>query len=139
MNRARNIQLLLRASPHSQLYAGMLCASLCVNVAACNGNPAEPDGMVDSGSWYVTGFRWSHDGNPYESAHFVIYSDAASDEARRTLAEIAEEVLSYLNVQFDLNGQELFRFPPGQEKIHIYTYKDHCPMEWGGGGTMEGC
>jgi hypothetical protein len=88
--------------------------------------------MVDSGSWYVTGFHWPHDGNPYESENFMVFSDAASEQARRSLAQFAEDVLADLTGQFDATGQELFLFPAGQQKIHIYTYKNHYPMEWGG-------
>jgi len=88
--------------------------------------------MVDGGSWYVTGFRWAHDGNPYESANFLVYSDAASQHARQKLAEIGEEVLAELQDQFGASSPELLVFPPRQHKIHIYTYKNHFPTEWGG-------
>jgi hypothetical protein len=92
----------------------------------------EPANMVDSGSWYVSGFHWPHDGKPLETANFVVYSDAASTEARRKLADIAEDALAELKAQFGMTGNELFRFPPGQQKIHIYTYKNHFPTQWGG-------
>ena len=96
--------------------------------------------MVDSGSWYTTGFRWPHDGNPYETDHFIVYSDAASEEARRTLAEIGEELMAVLSEEFGIAHDSLFLFPSGQAKIHIYTYKDRFPQEWGGrayfGGLM---
>ena len=52
--------------------------------------------MVDSGSWYAAGFRWPHDGHPYQSEHFTVYSDGASQQARRSLAEIGEELLTEL-------------------------------------------
>ena len=102
---------------------------LCLS--ACSDSPTEPANMVDSGSWYVTGFRWPHDGNPYESEHFTVYSDAASTEARSTLAEIGEELLTELKEQFAISDDAL-RFPAGRSKIHIYAYRDHFPKEWGG-------
>ena len=43
--------------------------------------------MVDSGSWYSRE-QWPHDGKPYESECFIVYSDAASREARQTAAGI---------------------------------------------------
>ena len=43
--------------------------------------------MVDEGSWYVH-HAWPHDGNPVESTNFVVYSDAASVEARHEIATI---------------------------------------------------
>ena len=107
------------------------CTSLCLGLIGCNDSPAEPTNMVDNGSWYVTGFRWPHDGKPYESENLIVYSDAASDEARRTLAEIGEELLTELKDQFDITD-EIFTFPRGQNKIHIFTYKDHFPTQWGG-------
>jgi hypothetical protein len=132
MMRTRNSQLPLKASWHPRLYASVLTAGLCIGVAACNDIRTEPADMVDAGSWYVTGFRWPHDGKPYESANFLVYSDAASEQARQMLAEIGEEVLADLKGQFGATSPELFVFPPGQHKIHIYTYKNHFPTQWGG-------
>gem|GEM_PF-2438520 len=45
--------------------------------------------MVDSGSWYRRGegFQWPHDGQPWETEHFVVYSDRASSKARQRLAQ----------------------------------------------------
>ena len=116
------------------------CIAALLALGACNDSPSAPSTMVDSGSWYVTGFRWPHDGRPYESEHFIVYSDAASDEARRTLAEIGEELLAVLRQDFEIASDTLFRFPPVQTKIHIYTYKEYYPHEGGGrayyGGRM---
>ena len=94
--------------------------------------------MVDNGSWYTTGFRWPHDGNPYETQHFLVYSDAASTEARSSVAEIGEELLVLLREDFEIEGDTLFLFPPGQTKIHIFAYKDHYPTEWGGQSYHSG-
>lgn len=68
-------------------YTGMLCCVLCLSVTACGDAPLEPSLEWSPGSWYVTGFRWPHDGRPFTSEHFVIYSDGASDEARAYLAQ----------------------------------------------------
>jgi hypothetical protein len=94
--------------------------------------------MVDSGSWYRTGFRWPHDGNPYESPNFIVYSDGASLEARQKLAEIGEELLDVLKADFGITSDTLFHFPPGQSKIHVFAYKNHTPMDWGGWGYFGG-
>jgi hypothetical protein len=104
----------------------------------CDGSPSEPENMVDGGSWYVTGYRWPHDGRPYESENIIVYSDGASDHARQTLAEIGEELLAELKEQFGIADNEIFLFPGGQTKIHIYTYKDYAPTEWGGWGYYGG-
>ena len=94
--------------------------------------------MVDSGSWYRTGFRWPHDGKPLESDHFIVYSDAASLESRQKLAEIGEELLVVLTEEFEIDPATQFLFPDGQSKIHIFTYKNQTPMKWGGWGYYGG-
>lgn len=104
---------------------------------ACSGSPTAPSAMVDSGSWYRSGFRWPHDGKPYESPNFTVYSDGASLEARQTLAEIGEELLATLEADFEIDAS-MFRFPPGQSKIHMYAYKNRYPSQWGGWGYWGG-
>ena len=86
--------------------------------------------MVDSGSWYSR-VEWPHDGNPYESWNFLVYSDAAGREARQSVAEIGKELLTELAAEFGIVGDEMFRFPPGQDKIHIFAYKNRYPQAWG--------
>lgn len=107
---------------------GILLAGL---VHACGGPPDEPQHMVDSGSWYSRN-QWPHDGNPYETQHVVVYSDASSPEARQALAEVAEEVLVAMIKEMGVDPETMFRFPPGQDKIHIYANRNNLP-DWGGG------
>jgi hypothetical protein len=106
--------------------------------AGCDDSPTVPDGMVDNGSWYRSGYHWPHDGNPYESAHFIVYSDAASLEARQTLADIAEELIETLIADFGIEPTTMFKWPTGQSKLHIYTYRDHYEQSWGGRGYYGG-
>jgi hypothetical protein len=89
------------------------------------------NGRVRGGSWYVTGFQWPHDGEPFESDHFVIYSDGASEVAKQTLAQLAEETFTDIKNLFELSN-DVFLYPPGQDKIDIYAYRDHFPQSWGG-------
>jgi hypothetical protein len=114
-----------------------LVGSALILLAACGDSPSEPANMVDSGSWYRSGFRWPHDGNPYESQHFKVYSDAASMSARQRVAEIGEELLVQLKQDFVVSDS-MFVWPAGQSKIHIYTYRDRHPQEWGGWGYYGG-
>jgi len=114
-----------------------LLAVLLLGLWACDDAPTVPSNTVDSGSWYRTGFRWPHDGHPWESEHFVVYSDAASSAARRQVAEIGEELLTLLKTEFVI-ADTLFRFPDGQTKIHIYAYRDHYESAWGGWGYYGG-
>ena len=92
--------------------------------------------MVDSGSWYSR-VQWPHDGDPYESQNFMVYSDAANQEARQAVAEIGEELLAELIAEFGI-AKDMFRFPPGQDKIHIYAYKNRYPQAWGARGYYAG-
>ena len=86
--------------------------------------------MVDSGSWYSRE-QWPHDGHPYETEHFVVYSDAASLKARASVARVCEEIFEELTAEFELVPDEMFRYPRDQEKIDIYAYKEHYPHSWG--------
>ncbi|UCC43382.1 MAG: hypothetical protein JSU65_09565, partial [Candidatus Zixiibacteriota bacterium] len=110
-----------------------LSFSLISTVSASPKNTAntlEQGQMVDSGSWYSR-VEWPHDGKPYESQNFEVFSDAASEEARRSVAEIAEDVLRELTHRLGIDGEASFRYPPGQSKIHIYAYKNRYPQSWG--------
>lgn len=117
-----------------------LCLSLlsgvltgCANASLQLPQPAQAQDstrMVASGSWYSRE-PWPHDGHPYESLHFIVYSDAASQAARESIANVVEDLLAELVVEFGIVPAEMFRFPPGQSKIHIYAYKNYFPQEWG--------
>jgi hypothetical protein len=93
--------------------------------------PVEPAEMVDNGSWYSRN-AWPHDGNPYESESFVVYSDGASLEARQRLALVADEVLAEIVAEMGIDPDTMFRFPTDQDKIDLYANKYNIP-DWGGG------
>jgi hypothetical protein len=101
---------------------------------SCGGSSDSSDnGMVNDGSWYVTRFKWPHDGNPLKSENFVIYSDAASPEARQLLSEVCEETFATIKERFGITDVSIFRFPEDRNnKIHIYAYKNYFPRKWGG-------
>jgi len=131
-------------SARRALRAGAVSSFALVGLLACGGSPTEPPAlptpaadMVDSGSWYRTGFHWPHDGNPYESEHFIVFSDAASLAARQQLARIAEDALVPLSGDLGVSDA-MFRWPPGQSKIHIYAFRDHHERGWGGKGYYGG-
>lgn len=109
-------------------------ALLMVVLAACAGSYSGPDesqseGPVESGSWYVR-VQWPHDGHPYESDRFVVYSDAASLEARIDVADRAERLWSEIVSEMGIDN-EVLRLPPGQEKVDIYAFEDRFP-DWAG-------
>ncbi len=99
--------------------------------AAPTSEAPEPAQMVDSGSWYSRGERWPHDGKPYESENFVVYSDGASLEARQRLASLAEEVLVEVVDEMGVDPQTMFRFPANQDKIDLYANRYNV-LEGGG-------
>jgi hypothetical protein len=80
----------------------------------------DPAQMVYGGSWYMRE-PWPHDGHPYETEHFVVYSDGASLKARQRLAALAEEVLVEVVDVMGVVPATMFRFPTGQDKIDIYA------------------
>jgi len=86
--------------------------------------------MVDSGSWYVKE-RWPHDGHPYETQHFVVYSDGASLEARQRLAALAEEVYVEVIEEMGVDPATMFRYPADQDKIDLYANRYNV-LEGGG-------
>lgn len=102
--------------------------------SGCSGSP--PDsvapssaGWVDGGSWYVRE-PWPHDGNPYESRRFVVFSDSASVEARIDLAETVESVWDEIHAEMSIDS-DLLAMPPDQEKFDIYAFEDRSP-NWAG-------
>lgn len=84
--------------------------------------------MIDAGSWYVRE-PWPHDGRPIESESFVVYSDTATAEARREVADVAEDLWGELLDDFSIEAGML-RYPDGQDKLHVYAYHDHDPQDW---------
>jgi hypothetical protein len=123
-------------------YVIAFCGIFFLFFSGCSDSPTEPDkNMVDSGSWYETGHRWPHDGNPVESENFVVYSDAASMEARQQLLQICDDAFTTIIERLGIIDLSILQYPAGRNnKIHIYTYKDYNPTKWGGqayyGGYM---
>jgi hypothetical protein len=107
---------------------------LSISISSCDDSTPAPSNMVDSGSWYITGYTpWPHDGNPLEGENFVIYSDAASMEARQYLLEICEDELKTIKERLGITDMSIFKFPEGHNnKIHIYAYRNYAPTSWGG-------
>ena len=107
---------------------------LCLGLVSCSGSSGGSDDVsrVNDGSWFVSGNRWPHDGEPFESENFTIFSDAASQEARLELAQLAEDIFDEIKQLFEIENNDVFLYPPGQDKMHIYTYKNYFPKDWGG-------
>lgn len=111
-----------------------LILAAAVQLMSCGGSSDSSDGTgtISGGSWYATGFRWPHDGEPLESDHFIIYSDGASAVAKQELAQLAEATVTEIIDLFALENEDVFLYPPGQDRIDIYAYRYHFPRRWGG-------
>jgi hypothetical protein len=107
----------------------ILAASVQLMSCGGGGGSSGTGGFISSGSWYVTGFQWPYDGNPWESE---IYSDGAGEDAKLALAQLAEEILSDIKNQFAIDNNDIFLYPPVQNKIDIFAYKNRFPQDWGG-------
>jgi hypothetical protein len=120
----------------------VMCMLFSLSLYVCRDSSTEPEkNMVDSGSWYETGHRWPHDGNPFESENFVIYSDAASKDARQQLSQICEDAFTTIIERLGITELSILQFPADRNnKIHIYAYKNYNPQTWSGqayyGGYM---
>ncbi len=114
---------------------GTVAVALAVMVlVACSAGTAvtpnpSPEVTVGDGSWYARE-QWPHDGHPYESDSFVVYSDAAAEWARVEAAEEAERLWADVLDEFSVTPDQL-SFPEGQDKIHLYVYRDRYPESWG--------
>lgn len=87
-----------------------------------------PEAKWISGIDFVTGngSRIPHDNRILESAHFLVFSDASSDDVKQQYSNMAEESLSELLVAFDISGPEELGInsQDTQTKIRIYCSKD---------------
>jgi hypothetical protein len=116
----------------------MFGLSLCLMGCGGSSGSSDNDGTENSGSWYVSGFEWPHDGKPFESANCTVYSDADSEEAKQALAQLAEDVFGEIKQLFEIENNDIFLYPPGQDTIDIYAYKTYSPRSWGGWGYYGG-
>ena len=128
----------LKRNAHKLFFPILIVTFGLLTIIGCGGDGHTTDkqgnNMIDSGSWYETGFTpWPHDGNPLEGENFIIYSDAASLEARQYLLQICEEEFTIIKEKLGITDVSIFNFPAGRNnKIHIYAYKNYAPSDWGG-------
>jgi hypothetical protein len=91
---------------------------------------ATPALTVKAGSWYVIE-PWPHDGHPYETSNFVVFSDAASDQAKREAGDMAERLWAELLSEFSVQ-REMLHYPAGRDAIDLYLYQNYYVPDWGG-------
>ena len=117
---------------------GFIFLLIIIVLVGCERNPTSPQNpQPEKGSWAIyTPYDWTHDGNPHQSIYCSIYSDAASDELKQQLGEIADESFSQILELFNFNNVSDFIYPPGYSKIEIYINRNHTEninwAYWGG-------
>jgi hypothetical protein len=75
------------------------------------------------GSWIPIGFSFGHDGAPYESENFVVYSGFSHYEERQKVAEVLEECFVELDSALDVSSHEEYQYPEGRSRIDVLTLK----------------
>jgi hypothetical protein len=107
-----------------------LLLSVLFLIPACNknnDNPVNPDPFkCSAGQWGEDtggGYAYAHDCNPYVGAHFSVFSDGSSREAKQQLAQLAEGVFTELCQEFMIqNIESELQFTPGYT-YYIYAQK----------------
>jgi len=104
----------------------------------CKNSPASPDiPQIMTGSWRIyTPFSWDHDGEPYDSAYCIVYSDSANYELKVQMGLLADEKFNRILNLFGFSDFSDFKYPPGNNKIEIYINRSHSEniawAYWGG-------
>ncbi len=84
------------------------------------------DAVKLSGIQYFS--RLSHDNRVYESANFLIFSDASDDWAKIRLSEIAEQVFTQLKQIFAVPNSDVLGIVDRDSKMTIYSGRHVTPM-----------
>jgi hypothetical protein len=125
----------MRINYKAYLFISLL---LVIFISECGDSPTEsPKPTPEENSWTVyTPYEWTHDGKPYQATYCTIYSDAASEEMKQQLGEIANESFNRILTVFDFDSISDFIYPPGYSKIEIYLNRNHTEninwAYWGG-------
>ena len=80
-------------------------------------------------------YNWQHDGKPLVGENSIIYSDAASDDAKQSTYERVETAFSDIKIQFNITNNNVFTFMTSNQKIDIYANRFNA--EYGGGFTYN--
>ncbi|MEJ2635558.1 MAG: hypothetical protein P8184_09730 [Calditrichia bacterium] len=107
----------------------LIDALILIISTGCEHNSTSPPGRQETpedDSWTIyTPYAWEHDGEPYESVSCTVYSDAAGEEMKMQLGEIADERFNEILTLFNFNKPSDFVYPPRFSKIEIYLNRNH--------------
>lgn len=95
-----------------------------------SGTPTSPEtASCPPGQWAADteNYRvFRHDCEPFTAGHFTVFSDAASQASKATLAGLAEGVFAELTAEWGIADEEELRFTPGYT-YYIYAHKNTSP------------
>lgn len=103
----------------------------------CGTEVVRPEQTSFGGSWSSGWPQLRHDGKPFESANFMVFSEASSQPARTDMADLAESVLSEIKTQMDITHAD-FDFLPSYESEKIHIMADYDQMAWSGFAYRDG-
>ena len=94
--------------------------------------------LVFEGWWmdWGPGYEMGHDGEPYESANFVVYSDATPQEERQRVADVLEAQFIELKDSLQVTSHDEFIHKTPDRKLHIFLSK-YQTFPYGGGVATE--
>lgn len=108
-----------------------LSTALCALVLAGCGHDSNPLFGDDEGRWvsdipftYYVGsieYTLSHDNRIYESANFLVFSDASSDDIKKQLSRTAEDSFQELKEAFDISSSAELGIVDQDSKMKIYA------------------
>jgi hypothetical protein len=75
------------------------------------------------GSWVPVGFVFGHDGMPYESDNFVVFSGFSRQEERQYVAEVLEDCFIELGTSLGITSRDEFEYPSEGTDIDVLTLK----------------
>jgi hypothetical protein len=92
---------------------------------------------VEGGSWSIqTPYDWPHDGQPWEGAHCVVYTDASSDIVKKFIADRVDVVFEDIKDRMGIVSESIFTYPAGADKIDVYINRFN--DEYQGGYAYHG-
>ncbi|MFC1536009.1 putative Ig domain-containing protein [Candidatus Neomarinimicrobiota bacterium] len=80
-------------------------------------------------------YNWFHDGQPLIGENSIIYSDAASDDAKQATSERVENAFIDIKMKFNITNNDVLTFMTNNQKIDIYANRFN--TEYNGGFTYN--
>jgi hypothetical protein len=115
-------------------------------IACGGGDPSGTDqprrdpNLVYEGWWmdWDAGYQMGHDGQPYESDNFVVYSDGCPAEERQRVAAVLEAQFIELKDSLQVSSHDEFIYATPDRKLHIFLSRYQVFPYGGGVATQYG-